>query len=244
MLKYWSVLIYLTISLIVHCFVGRLGFLVILVVKLGGWCKDTLLYHTNRSEVSLAPTSLLKFSRINLIAVFRTPAGECGWSNCVVGLFCYKIFPSPVLPASVVNVLSWSLAKRAKHCFPVTTFFNSFKFSSSVSIQFHSVFFSIAVSFDLFFSNSLALNFATFCFALRNDFNSMLEVSGFICKRAFLFCIFRFTQCSFFSCPSQVVSLRKNSDSLPLALCRAFWSFSSMVSIFFRCHPLSRLLLK
>ena len=146
--------------------------------------------------------------------------------------------PSPVRVASVVTLLSRSLAKFAKHGISVIFFIISLKSSSFLSGQFCSDFFRSSYIGRLL-SESLSRNFAIFCIAPRNDFSSSLDVGGFNSKTTFIFFLFASFPCSFFFVSQPGFFQEKISDLFSVALYPAFWSFSSIEKIFFQLIFLS-----
>ena len=157
--------------------------------------------------------------------------------------FClrHKVILSLVRPASVVTFLSRSLAKWARHGISVSIFSTSLLSSSTLSVQFHSIFFWRSCHIRSIFSESWRRNFAKFWFAPRIIFRSLLDLGGFNCTKTFIFSLFSFNPRSVISYPSQIVSLRKISVFFSLDLYPASSTFPSIVNIFFGgflCTPL------
>ena len=90
-LKNWRLLVYLTIALIVRYFVGRLGFVWLMVPKLGGRCKAILLFRTIKNEMSLIPIRLLIIQALQGNSFCRHFSSICWWT-LLVGLWSRFVF--------------------------------------------------------------------------------------------------------------------------------------------------------
>ena len=90
-------------------------------------------------------------------------------------------------------------------------------------------------------SESWGKNFAMYCNAPRNDFNSLHDIGGFNCNKVFIFSLFSFVPCSVISCHSQMLSLKKKLDFFSLVLYPSSWSFFNILIIFSWCLSLSSL---
>ena len=84
-MKYRSAVTYLLISIIIRCFVGRIGFMWMMVLKLVGWCKVILLYRTIRNEIFLASLPLLFFLILQTNNSYQRRSDIC-WRMLLVGL--------------------------------------------------------------------------------------------------------------------------------------------------------------
>ena len=61
-------------------------------------------------------------------------------------------------------------------------FFIFLKFSTTLPVQFHSIFIRNSCFLQLVFCEGLGKKLAIYCIALRNEFSSSFDVSGFNCK--------------------------------------------------------------
>ena len=100
--------------------------------------------------------------------------------------------------------------------------------------RFLSVFFRSSCLIRSVFSESLVIGFAMFFVAPRDNIIVLLDFGGSYCKMAWVFSLIELFPYSFISCPSQVVSSRKNSDCYSLTRSPVSWSFYRIVKkIFF-----------
>ena len=84
-------LVYLAISLVVRCVVGRLGYVGLMGLKLGGRCKYILFYRLSRNGISIIPIPLI----INLtlqLKIFSRRCSSICWPMLLVGLICWFVF--------------------------------------------------------------------------------------------------------------------------------------------------------
>ena len=242
LLRYRSVLIYLIISLAVRCIVGMLNFFYILVPKLDSRYVSKLLYRTNKNDFSSISILLLTnpaLWSINSCRIIQIPLAKA-FGRIVLSLcLCHEVVPSLFRFASVVIILSQSLANCATHGISVIKFFNSLKFSPYHSLQFHSHFFFISCLIRSFFSRSFDRKFAIDCFAPRNDSTSLLDVGDFICEVTFIFPLLVFNPWSVISYRSPVISLRKMSVLSHLPCIRILEVYRVLWLFLFRCFTSS-----
>ena len=242
LLRYRSVLIYLTISLAVRCIVGMLNFFYILFAKLDSRYIGKLLYRTNKNDFSLISILLLTNPALWSSSSSRTiqiPLANA-FGRIVLSLcLCHEVVPILFRFASVVIILSQSLTKCATHGISVIKFVNLLKFSFYLSVQFHSHFLLIIRLIRSFFSKSFDRKFAIDCFAPRNDFRSLLDNGDFNCKITFIFRLFAFNPWSVISCRSPIVSLRKNSVLSHLLCIRILEVFQVLCMFLFWCFTSS-----
>ena len=144
----------------------------------------------NASKNAFVPVLLLIFSTLRwkvLLGILQRSAGESYYRNILSFCFCHRVFGSPVLLASVVNVLSGSLAKSAKQGISVTNFCLTSKSSSSLLVHFDYISSLNNRPIRSIFSESQGRNFAIYCIARRKIFKSLLDVRDFICRMVFTF---------------------------------------------------------
>ena len=155
-LKIRSELVSLGISLVVRCIARRLGCVQLIVLKLGVWCKDVLLYRINRNEFSLVNIPLLIGLTFPLTGCFRDCSNICR-RMLLVGLCCRFVFAVELFCVRFYShrFLLYYLRLSRNVLSMVFMFSNAF-FRSNLLLLFRSIFipfsFAMTVSFGQFFS--------------------------------------------------------------------------------------------
>ena len=242
-MRWGSVLVNLTISLVVRCIVGLLVLFSLKVSKLDGRYLDVLLHRINRNKILLFPILPLavpilwsnRFSR-------RDP--KIYWRRPLVELYRGFVF--------AINLIRIRFGLR--RCYYFTAVFRKmcyawlscYHFLCCLKVLLFSFdpipieFFSVVVSFGRFFLKAWA-GILHYVVLLRGLISALYLMSvvlvgksflSFLCSVLFRVRLLRVPANCFFT---------ESSDFFWLALYPASWTFSSIVNNSFRCFPLAPL---